>query len=309
MATNQSSTRWTREDLHDAREGQTPSVRRGEGRTFAVLGATGVQGGATVRALRAAGAQVRALTRDPGSDRAQAVVAAGARAVRARLDDVDSMRAAFSGTDGVFAVTTFDGPGGTQEEVAQGRRIGQAAQDAGVGVVFTSVGGADRDSGVAHFDSKRRVELDLAHLGLPFLRVVRPTFFMDNLDQGGPVVQDGTVVFRSPLQPGVPVQMIASDDIGTVAASMLLEPMSAPAEVEIAGDELTAEQIADAYGRHLGLPARYEPLPLSVLDGTPELKAMFTWFTHLPAYQADWDATRALAPSVMNLATRLTRRG
>lgn len=37
------------------------------GRTFAVYGATGTQGGATATALLARGASVRALTRDPAS--------------------------------------------------------------------------------------------------------------------------------------------------------------------------------------------------------------------------------------------------
>ena len=48
-----------------------------QGKTFAVVGATGRQGGATARALLEAGASVRALTRDPNSESAQALAASG----------------------------------------------------------------------------------------------------------------------------------------------------------------------------------------------------------------------------------------
>jgi len=75
--------------------------------------------------------------------------------------------------------------------------------------------------------------------------------------------------------------------------------------IEIAGDELTGEQIADAFGRQAGLPARFEPLPLAALAGDPDLDAMFTWFTRLPAYQADFAATRELHPGVHDLPTWL----
>ncbi len=63
--------------------------------------------------------------------------------------------------------------------------------------------------------------------------------------------------------------------------------------VEIAGDELTGEQIAALYGQRAGLPERFEARPLSVLAEDSDQEAMFTWFTQLPAYRADFDATRA----------------
>jgi uncharacterized protein YbjT (DUF2867 family) len=130
---------------------------------------------------------------------------------------------------------------------------------------------------------------------------VRPTFFMDNFKQSGPQELDGVLVLRSPLAPGMPLQMIAVQDIGAVAAASLLDPNRVPGgSIEIAGDELTGEQIADVYGRQAGLPARFEPLPLNVL-ADPDLQAMLTWFTQLPAFQADFAATRELDPGVLDL--------
>ncbi len=79
------------------------------------------------------------------------------------------------------------------------------------------------------------------------------------------------VVLRAPLAPGVPLQMVAVDDIGAAAAAALLDPASVPGgAIEIAGDELTGEQVAAAFGDRAGLPARFEPLPLDVLADDPD---------------------------------------
>jgi uncharacterized protein YbjT (DUF2867 family) len=102
---------------------------------------------------------------------------------------------------------------------------------------------------------------------------------------------------RIPLPPGIPLQMIASEDVGAVAAAAVLDPdRVAGGSIEIAGDELTGEQIAEAYQHRYDVPTRYEPLPIEVLGGDADQRAMFEWFAHLPAFQADFAATRALAP-------------
>jgi uncharacterized protein YbjT (DUF2867 family) len=281
--------------------GNGPSTTPGG--VFAVVGATGQQGGATARALLNAGSTVRALVRDTGSTAAKALAQAGAQLGRADLEDAENLRAAFAGVDGVFAMTTMTGPGGTDEEVRHGRTIGDAARDAGVPhVVYSSVGGAERATGIPHFESKRRVEEHLLELGLS-TTFVRPTFFMENF-ASGPQEEDGTLVLRSPLAPGVPLQMVAVEDIAAVAAAVLRDPAATPGgSVEIAGDELTGEQIAAAFGVRAGKPARFEPLPLDVLGDDEDMRAMFAWFRRLPAYEADFAATRRLSPGVKDFAT------
>lgn len=279
-------------------------------RLFAVIGATGQQGGATTRALLAAGARVRALVRDPQAQPAHALADRGAEAVRADIDDPASLRSAFTGVDGLFVMTTFAGPKGTQGEVEHGKQIADAAREVDLThVVYSSVGGAERATGIPHFESKRRVEEYLSSLGLS-TSFVRPTFFMENFASFfAPTQEDGVMVLRAPLAPGVPLQMVAVEDIGAVAAAALLDHASVPGgAMEIAGDELTGEQIAAVYGQRAGLPARFEALPLSVLGEDADQKAMFTWFTQVPAYQADFDATRRLAPGVRDLATWLAIR-
>ena len=59
-----------------------------------VTGATGQQGGAIARALRADGYRVAAMTRNPDSDNARALAELGADIVQGDLDDDESLRAA-----------------------------------------------------------------------------------------------------------------------------------------------------------------------------------------------------------------------
>lgn len=268
----------------------------------AVLGATGQQGHAVASELLERGTPVRALVRDPASGRAQSLARAGADLVTADLEEPDSVVAALRGVAAVFAMTTFTGPDGPDGEVRHGQVLANAVRDVGVErVVYSSVGGAERSTGVPHFESKRRVEQGLDALGLN-TTFVRPTFFMDNFATfSQPVVEAGTLVVRLPLPDGVPLQMVSVRDVGRVSAAALLDPDSIPGgAVEIAGDELTGSQIAEAFSAVRDIPARYEALPVDVL-GNEDQEKMFTWFTRLPAYRADFALTRTLAPGVQDL--------
>lgn len=273
----------------------------------AVVGASGQQGGAVAAALLDRGIGVRGLVRDPA--KAAALVERGAQLVVADLADPDGLRRAFTDVRAVFAMTTMTGPEGTEGEVVHGRAIAEAARDAQVPhLVYSSVGGAERHTGIPHFESKWQVEQYLHEIGVP-TTVVRPTFFMENFSAFfAPKVEDGVLVLRAPLAPGVPLQMIAVTDIGRSAAAALADPDAVLGGlVEIAGDERAAEDIADVLGQARQLPGRFEPLPLSVLDD-PDTRAMFTWFAELPAYTADFEATRTLIGQVTDLPAFASRR-
>lgn len=280
-------------------------------RPIAVVGATGLQGGATVRALLDANAPVRALARHTDSDAARALTELGADLVAADLNDADSLRAAFTGVDAVFAMTTPGYDLRTDREVRHGHAIADAATAASVPhVVYSSVGGAERHTGIPHFDSKRDIEEYLVARGVA-TTVIRPVFFMDNFAQFmRPAMENGTLRVRVPLPPGIPLQMIAAEDIGAVAAAAALggPDRVAGGSIEIAGDELTGEQIAEAYQRRYDIPARYEALPIDVLGGNADQRAMFEWFAHPPAFQADFAATRAWAPNTKTFEQWLAAR-
>ncbi|GAA1854647.1 NmrA family NAD(P)-binding protein [Microlunatus capsulatus] len=263
-----------------------------------VLGATGQQGGAVVRALRARGAGVRALVRDVHDPRSRALAADGVHVVRADTDDPAGLPAAMAGLRGLFAMTVFAGHG-PEGEVVQGRAVVDAAAAAGVPhVVYSSVGGADRGSGVPHFASKWAVEEHLRASGVP-ASVVRPVFFMENfLGALAPAPGDGDLVLRTPLRPGVPLQMIAVADIGAVAAAALLDPALVPPDgLEIGGDELTPEAVTEVVAARTGTTCRLATVPLADV-GDDDSRAMFGWLGTLPAYRADVARTRRLQPAL-----------
>ncbi|NQX37024.1 NmrA/HSCARG family protein [Herbiconiux sp. VKM Ac-2851] len=275
-------------------------------KTIAVFAATGSQGGAVADALLDAGATVRALLRDTRSEKAESLARRGVELVQIDVNDPTSLVSALEGADAFWFMTTP--PGGmqnadTEGETRQGIALADAAAAARVPhVVFNSVGGADRRSGVPHFESKYRVEQHLAQLGLN-TTIVRPVFFAENFLQMAPAVEDGTLVLRLPIPDAIPLQVIAVRDVGIIAAKALLDQASVPAAVEIAGDELTGSQIASIHGDRAGVPARYEALPVTVLDGQDDLQAMFRWFAETPAYQADLEQVRRIHPGTSTLST------
>lgn len=279
--------------------------------TVLVTGATGLQGGAAARELVRRGRTVAALVRDPASDAARALADLGVTLVRGDLDDEASLRSAMEGVHGVFSVQTFMTPKGLGGEVRQGRAVARAAKAAGVAhVVYSSVGGAERHSGVPHFESKRHIERYLQELSVP-VTVLRPSFFMDNFAAHGPQNVDGTLVVQLALKPDTRVQFIAVEDIGFFAA----EAFERPAEyvgraVELAGDELSATEVAEAFAARTGLPARFEELPLDAVAGNPyipnapEIALMFEWFQE-HGYRADIPALRAEHPGLLSFAAYL----
>jgi uncharacterized protein YbjT (DUF2867 family) len=89
---------------------------------IAVIGATGAQGSGLVRAILADKSgqfAARAITRNPNSDKAKALAAAGAEVVAADVDDEASLTRAFAGAFGAFCVTFFWDHFSAEKEVTE----------------------------------------------------------------------------------------------------------------------------------------------------------------------------------------------
>ena len=132
--------------------------------------------------------------------------------------------------------------------------------------------------------------------------IVRPVFFMDNFLSMASSVEGNELVLRLPFPDGIKLQTVAVRDIGVVVATALLDPAAVPAAIEIAGDELTGSEIAATFGAHVGLSARYEALPVEVLNGQDDLQKMFRWFADTPAFHSDIAGVRPDRPGSLEPA-------
>ncbi|UUU30227.1 NmrA/HSCARG family protein [Streptomyces sp. CA-210063] len=270
-----------------------------DNRIVLVLGGTGNQGGATARELLSRGWTVHALVRNPDKPEARELKEQGAVLVKGDLEDVGSLREAVAGVYGVFSVQALAyEPETLAAEVRHGKAVADVAKEAGVAhFVYSSVGGAERETGIDHFESKAEIERHILELGLP-ATILRPVFFMNNLLHFADAKDER--LMSLPVKPDKPMQFIASDDIGVFAANAFADPAEFIGKaIELAGDEITFPQVAEIYERVTGTPTRFEATPIE--------ERMFEWFAE-EGYQADIPALRKLHPGLLTFEQFLSQR-
>jgi uncharacterized protein YbjT (DUF2867 family) len=255
-------------------------------KTILITGATGRQGGATLRYLaKQGGFKLRAMTRKPDGDAAKAVAALGAEVVTGDLNDAASLERAVAGAWGVFSVqNTWEA--GVEQEEEQGKRLAKIARDKGVQhFVYTSVGSAHRKTGIPHFDNKFRVEQTVKQLGFPSYVILRPVFFMENLTS--PWFLNGDKLVTA-LKPETKLQMVAVDDIGKFSSKAFIEAAKYKgAELDYAGDALTMPEAAAALGELTGKTLTYQQIPIAAVRANSEdFALMLEWFEAV-GYDAD----------------------
>ncbi|MEU2622038.1 NmrA/HSCARG family protein [Streptomyces sp. NPDC007157] len=255
-----------------------------------VLGAAGGQGGAVVRALRSRGAAVRGLVRNPRSASARRLAGQNVEVVGGDLEDRESLASAMRGVAGVFAMTTpFES--GPAAEIAQGRAILAAAHQARVPhLVFSSVAGADQDTGVPHFETKAVIERELAAGEVPYT-ILGPTYFFDNALGDEERIRRG--VLDLPLPADRRLQQLARPDLGAFATAVLVAPDAFVGQrIELAGDAPTPGDMATALGAALGGTVRYNEVQLDEI-GNDDMRAMWAFLrsvgygVDLPSLHAD----------------------
>ena len=253
------------------------------GRVILVTGATGRQGGATLRHLEGTGFALRALTRDPDKAGARALAARGVEVVRGDLDDRASLERATAGAWGVFSVQD-PWLHGVAAEIRQGCTLADVAKAAGVGCfVYTSVGTAEQKTGVPHFESKGTIEAHVRGLGLPH-SFVRPVFFMDVLlpryDKNSARLWGA---LRRGLRSDGRFQVVSVDDIGRVAAECFLRPDELAGQaIELAADELTVPDAVRLYTAALGHAPKIREVPFWLMR----------LFNHEAALNFEWMAAK-----------------
>jgi uncharacterized protein YbjT (DUF2867 family) len=216
-------------------------------RLLLITGATGRQGGAVIRHMLPNNWKLRALTRNADSNVSQRLARQGIEVVWGDLEDPASLEKVLQGVYGVYSVQDFWSVG-ARREVQQVKNLADAAKKAGVAhFVYSSVGGAERNSGIDHWESKWEIEQHIRRLGLP-ATVLRPAAFMENyyIDQVEIGILKGKLM--DPIHAEKPSQTIATDDIGAFAALAFERPRDFIGEaLEIAGSELTNREAAEVF--------------------------------------------------------------
>ena len=244
---------------------------------IAVIGATGAQGGGLVRAIladKSGGFTARAITRNPNSEKGQALKAAGAEVVAADADKPETLGKAFAGAHGAFCVTNFWEHLSPERELTQARNLAQAVKSAAVQHVIWSTLEDTRKwvplsdnrmptlmgkYKVPHFDAKGEADQIFRDLGVPTTFLLT-AFYWDNLiyfGAGPQRMQDGSLALVFPMDdkrlPG-----IAAEDIGKVAYGLFKAgPQYIGKTVGITGENLTMEQISEKLGKGLGVKVKY----------------------------------------------------
>lgn len=245
------------------------------------------------------GMKLRALTRNSGSYAAQSLAHQGVELVQGDLDDPASLERAARGVYGIYSVQDF-WTVGPRREVQQGKNLADAAKRSGmVHFVYSSVGGAERNTGITHWQTKWEIEKYIRQLGLP-ATILRPASFMETyhileVEVG---ILKGKLV--DPIRADKPYQTIATDDIGAFVAMAFGRPKEfIGLELEIAGNESTNPETAKVFSRVMGKPVKFKKLPMPIvrLFLGKEFYEMFHWFNEA-GYRADIASLRSRYPEV-----------
>lgn len=299
-------------------------------RIIAVTGATGAQGGGLANAILDdpdRSFAVRAITRNPKSEKAAALAARGADVVQANLDDADSLERAFAGAYGANCVTNYWEHFSPAKEIAQAKNLAAAAKAAGVQhVIWSTLEDTRRwvpldDTRlptlmerykVPHFDAKGEADALFRDSGVP-VTFLLTCFYWDNFiyfGSGPQKGEDGSYAIVFPLGdkklPG-----IAAADIGRCALGIFKAGDEFVGRtVGIAGEHLTGEEMAQRLTDALGIAVRYDDVPPDVyrslgFDGAADLGNMFQFkrdFNDEFCKSRDVRLSRRLNPSLQTLA-------
>ena len=228
---------------------------------FTITGITGNVGGEVARTLLAASQPIRAVVRDIRKGAAWAK--RGCDLVAADINDPAALTSAFQGADGVFVLVppNFDPSPDFSEARATAATLRLALDVAGPGrVVYLSTIGAQAAQSNL-LTQHTIIEEALGGLSMP-ITFLRPAWFMENsMWDVTPATHSGVVPsFLQPLDK--PVPMVATADIGRLAAQLLQETWSGRRVIELEGPHrVTPNEIAATFADLLGRPVRMEAVP------------------------------------------------
>lgn len=231
---------------------------------YAITGASGNTGSIVAEKLLAQGEKVRVIGRDTG--RLARFVQQGAEAFAADVTDAVGLAKAFEGAAGVYAMVPPNMAAADfrayQERVTDALRAAIEKASVPTVVVLSSVG-ADKAEQTGPVVGLHNLEQKLN--GIPGLNALylRAGYFMENLLPQAGVIQNFGIV-GGPVRPDLRLPMIATRDIGAIAAELLLKPDFSGKEArELLGQrDVAYTEAASVIGKAIGRPnLAYVQLP------------------------------------------------
>ncbi|KAN0033476.1 hypothetical protein ACTA71_007163 [Dictyostelium dimigraforme] len=285
-----------------------------------VFGATGQQGSSVVKELLKNGSfKVRALTRDPNSEASKSLKELGAEVVKSNdTDSKEAIQEVLKGSDGVFALTIAKFVEIGQNESDIGKKIADAAFDAGVKhFVFSGLAPANKISegriSVPHFDQKYKVEeyvRELSKSNPSFISsFVYAPFYYQNFKSFFPPKknEDGSYSISLPSDPnGKPMDMADVSNIGPIVCEILSnENKYSGVVVPFSGEALIGSEIANIFSKVSGKSVTYNFIPPSIFrtfgfPGADDLTSMFEYYNEFGAFN---DLDKSIASKITKLTT------
>ncbi len=268
-----------------------------------VFGATGAQGGGLARAIlsdKNSEFAVRAVTRDPNSDKAKALAAMGAEIVTADLGQPESIAKAMQGAYGAFCVTFFWAHFSPEQEAAEAKCMAEAAKAAGLKHVIWSTLEDTRihvplhdnrmptlqgKYKVPHFDSKGESNHFFTDAGVPTTFLLT-SFYWENMiyfGMGPKKGADGVLAITYPMG-DEKLTGIGSEDIGKCAYGIFKKGTAMVGKtIGIAGEHISCADMAKALSKALGQEVKYNSVSADQFrsfgfPGAEDLGNMFQYY-------------------------------
>ena len=272
-------------------------------KTIFVTGATGNQGGAVVRNLLQQGFTVKALTRNKNAPKAAALIRSDVDIIEGNLNDPSSYSPYLKGVDGVFSVIDFKQ--GPARETRQGIDLAESARNNGVKhFLYSSVIGADANTGIPHWESKCKIETHVKQTGLRYT-ILRPASLFENflIPQVKSRLLKGKLV--TPTHKNKVQQYISAEDIGKISTMIFMNTEKYNDQtITIAAEQMNGLQLAAVFSKVWGKPITYQQLPgiITRLAMGKNLYNMFNWINKNDAlFVKDLTAFKDKFPGLLSL--------
>ncbi|MGK2863792.1 MAG: NmrA/HSCARG family protein [Chitinophagaceae bacterium] len=300
-----------------------------------VFGATGAQGGGLASAIlndKNSEFSVRAVTRDPDSDKAKDLAKLGAEVLYGDLGNEESVHKALEGAYGAYFVTFYWAHFSPDKEKAEAALFAKAAKEAGIKHAIWSTLEDTRELvplhddrmptlmekyKVPHFDAKGESNQQFIDAGVP-TTFLHASFYWDNFiyfGAGPKRGEDGKLTLTLPIG-DAKMAGIASEDIGKCVYGIFRKGKEYIGKnVGVAGEHLTGEEMAAGLSKALGEPVVYNKIPASVyrsfgFPGADDLGNMFQVYDEFEEQMNDLrdvKVSRQLNPELKNFEQWLAK--